>query len=102
MSADDAPQKKSAHFRKEAMGDLVTWLALLALGAASFFAAFLPLGRLNLPVALALAACQVSLIGLFFMRLKGGRTLTVVTALSASVFIVVMFTLTLNDLFSRV
>lgn len=89
-------------FRKAATGDLLIWFVLLGLGAVSFFAAFQPLGRFDLVASLAVAVIQVALLGLFFMHLRHARVLIVLTALSASVFVMAMFALTLNDLFTRV
>ena len=50
---------------------LRTWIALMALAAATFGLSFLDLGVLHVPVALLIAGVKAVLIALFFMHLKG-------------------------------
>lgn len=46
----------------------LVWLVLMALGALSFGLSYLPLGDLQTPVALAIAAVKAVLVILFFMH----------------------------------
>ena len=102
MSAEASEKDRHRRFKSQARGDLLVWLALVALGAVSFAVAFQPLGSFTLVVNLALAATQVALLGLFFMQLRHARALIALTSIAAFLFVAVMFVLTLNDLFTRV
>ena len=97
---DEASAKR--RFKAQLHGDALVWLALLGLLALSFGAAFAPLGRFNLGVCLGMAVAQVALLGLIFMHLRHARILIALTAGTGLVFVAVMFTFTLNDLFTRV
>lgn len=96
-SSDDRWQ-----FRKAVVHHLGLWICLVGLTALSLGLAFVPLGRFNLVVALAIAVVQIALLGLFFMKLKDAPMLILLTAGSAFVFLLSMFVLTFNDLFTRV
>ena len=101
----DRPRDEAAarrRFRGQLVGDALVWLALLGLLATSFGAALAPLGRFTLGICLGLALAQVALLGLVFMHLRHARTLIALTAGAGLVFVAVMFTFTLNDLFTRV
>lgn len=88
--------------RRSVVKHLGLWAILVGLVALNFGLAFVPLGPLNLIVALAIATVQIALLGLFFMSLRSAPKLILITAGSAFVFLLSMFVLTLNDLFSRV
>jgi len=87
-------------FRRAAIKDAVLWLALLALVAASVLAAK-TVRTYGFAVDLGSAVLQVALLAAFFMQLRGARPLILLTSASASVFLLSMFVLTLNDLFTR-
>lgn len=89
-------------FRRSVVRHAGLWTVLVALVGVSLALAYVPLGPFNLVVALAIAAAQIALLGLFFMSLKDASTLILITAGSAFVFLLSMFALTLNDLFSRI
>ena len=93
--------EKLRDFSRGARFDFAIWLLIVAMAAASFGLAHVPLGSFNLAIALAIAAGQISLVGLFFMELRRARALIVLTASSASVFVLILFALSLNDLFTR-
>lgn len=97
----DPSRDALSRFRREARLDLLVWICLLAIGGASFGVAFLPLGRFAFPINVLAAAAQIALLGLFFMQLRHARQLVLLTAISGFVFIIAMFGLTLNDLFTR-
>jgi cytochrome c oxidase subunit IV len=73
----------------------------MALGAASLGLAYIRLGPFNLVVGLAIAAMQIGIIGLFFMKLRHARSLIALTASAAFIFVFVMCAFTFNDLFTR-
>ena len=89
-------------YRKAVYFHLLLWIALVGLTGLSLGLAFVHLGPFNLAVALAIATTQIALLGLFFMSLRSASSLILVTAGAAFVFLLSMFVLTLNDLFSRV
>jgi cytochrome c oxidase subunit 4 len=81
---------------------LKVFFALLSLLAATIAAAFLPLGRLHLPLALGFATAKAILIGLFFMHLCGPRTRVARVVIGAAMFwLGILLTLTLADYLSR-
>ena len=71
---------------------LFTFLALLALTAVTVVVSRYDLGRVNLTVALSVAAAKAALVALFFMHLKYENRFHAVI-LAASVFFAVLMTL---------
>jgi cytochrome c oxidase subunit 4 len=71
----NAPPRLRAH--------AFTWLALMALLAATFALAHVSLGGFNTVASLAIAAAKVGLVAVFFMHLRRGPALFVVFALAA-------------------
>jgi caa(3)-type oxidase subunit IV len=80
---------------------VLTWLALMALLAATCALAYLPLGTFNLPVSLAIAALKCVLVAAIFMRLKEHRVLNRLAAFVGPVWIFIMFLLVGADYFTR-
>jgi cytochrome c oxidase subunit IV len=78
------------------------WLVLLTLMAGSTAIAFLPLGFWSFRLDIAAAAVAVVLVGLFSMDLDRAPTLDRLTAAAGLLFLLVMFTITLCDLLTRV
>ena len=64
-------------------------------------AAFVNLGVLNFPVALAIAVTKATLVILFFMHVKYSSQLTKLFVGMAFFFLIVLFALTLTDYLSR-
>jgi cytochrome c oxidase subunit 4 len=64
-------------------------------------AAFVDLGVLNFPVALAIAVTKATLVVLFFMHVKYSSALTKLFVGMAFFFLAIMFALTLTDYLSR-
>ena len=76
---------------------LKVWLGLLALVALTTGMAFVPLGALNLPIALGIAICKALLVLWFFMELKGSGGLVRVAAAAGFFWLLIMVTLTWAD-----
>jgi cytochrome c oxidase subunit IV len=81
--------------------NLVIWAALLLLLVLSLGLAYLPLGRWNTPIGLAIAALKAALVGYFFMTLRRAPALVLLAIAAGALFTAVMFVLTFNDLFTR-
>ena len=64
-------------------------------------AAFINLGNLNFPVALAIAVFKATLVVLFFMHVKYGSSLTKLIVGVAFFFLGILLTLTMSDYLSR-
>lgn len=77
------------------------FVALLVLTAVTTAAAFVDLGRLNTVVALVIAVCKASLVVLFFMHLKEQTGMTRVVILAALLWLAVLITITMSDVFTR-
>jgi len=75
--------------------------ALIACTILTVTAAFINLGDLNFPVALAIAVFKATLVVLFFMHVKYGSSLTKLIVGTAFFFLGIMLTLTLSDYLSR-
>jgi cytochrome c oxidase subunit IV len=74
---------------------------LLVLLVATVGVAFVDLGPLNLPVALAIAVTKGALILLFFMHVRYSGGLVWLVAASGFFFLLIMFVFTLADYLSR-
>jgi cytochrome c oxidase subunit 4 len=75
--------------------------SLMALTAVTISVAFIDLGTLNFPVALAIAILKATLVILFFMHVKYSSQLTNLICGTAFFFLNVLFGLTLTDYLSR-
>jgi len=64
-------------------------------------AAYLEMGWLNTPVALAIAICKASLVVLFFMHVRYNTPLIWVFAAAGFFWLLILFSLTLQDYMSR-
>ena len=76
---------------------LRVWVALFALLALTTTFAFLPLGSLNLPIALAIAMAKALLVLWFFMELKNSTGLTRAFAAAAFFWLLILIVLTWTD-----
>jgi cytochrome c oxidase subunit 4 len=74
---------------------------LMLLTAMTVTAAYLDLGPLNTPIALAIAVAKAVLVILFFMHVRYGSHLTRVVVASGFFWLVILFVLTLSDYLSR-
>jgi cytochrome c oxidase subunit 4 len=75
--------------------------ALMVCTTITVIAAFINLGNLNFPVALAIAVFKATLVVLFFMHVKYGSSLTKLIVGVAFFFLGILLTLTMSDYLSR-
>ncbi len=75
--------------------------SLMALTVTTVAIAFVDLGALNFPVALAIAILKATLVILFFMHVKYSSALTKLICGGAFFFLIILFGLTLTDYLSR-
>jgi cytochrome c oxidase subunit 4 len=74
---------------------------LLLLTAVTTATGYVDLGRMNVVVALAIAAIKGVLVVLFFMHLAYSRRLTQLTIVAALMWLTLLIALTLADIWSR-
>lgn len=79
----------------------LAWAGLMALFAASLALAYLPLGRGNLAVSLAIAGLMIALLSTFLMDLRNAKTLIRIVAGAGLFWTSLMFVLTFCDFLSR-
>ena len=80
---------------------IMVFAALIGLTALTTGVAFIDLGRWNTVAALTIAVCKGSLVVLFFMHLRWGHSMTRIVMLAALVWLSILVTLTLSDVFTR-
>jgi len=80
---------------------VLTWLALLALLAASASSAWLPLGWINTAIGLAVATVKAALVALVFMRLRRAHALLRLAALAGLTTLALLFGLSGADYATR-
>jgi cytochrome c oxidase subunit 4 len=81
---------------------ILTWLALMALLAATAAIAWLPLGWLNTAISLGIALAKALLVALVFMRLRRAHGLLRLTAVAGVVTLCLLFGLAGADYATRV
>ena len=77
------------------------FIALIALTALTTGVAFINLGKWNTVVALAIAVCKATLVGLFFMHLRWSSNLLRIVVASSLLWLAILIGLTLSDVFTR-
>jgi cytochrome c oxidase subunit IV len=75
--------------------------ALMLLLALTWSIGYADLGMFNVIIALAIAIIKVLLLALFFMHLKGSSPLLRLAAAVGVIWLLIMFSLTLSDFFTR-
>ena len=75
--------------------------ALLALTGITVWVAYLDLGVLNTPVALAIAVSKAVLVILFFMHVRYSSRLTWLFVAAGFIFLVILLVLTMGDILTR-
>lgn len=75
--------------------------ALLGLTALTTGVAFIDLGRLNTPVAIAIAIAKASMVALIFMHLRDSSRLTYIVVLAALFWLGIMIVLSMSDYLTR-
>jgi len=81
--------------------NILVFASLLVLLLGTVGAAYLPLGPLHFPVAMAIAAAKAVLIVLFFMHALHSHRLTLVICVASLLWLSIMIALTLSDYHSR-
>jgi cytochrome c oxidase subunit IV len=81
--------------------NVAVFVALLVLLFATVGGAYLPLGPLHFPIAMAIAAAKAVLIVVYFMHAKYSHRLTAVISVASLLWLGVMIALTLTDYLSR-
>ena len=79
----------------------VVLLALLVFTALTYLASKVDLGRLNLVIALAIAATKVSLVALYFMHARYSSRLTRVVIGTGLAWLAILISLTISDYLTR-
>jgi cytochrome c oxidase subunit 4 len=77
------------------------FIALMVLLVATVGAAFLPLGQMNVVVALAIAMVKAALILLFFMHFRDSDHLTWIVGGATVAWFLILITLTFQDYLTR-
>ena len=80
---------------------LVVYLLLMVGLAATVGAAYVPLGRWNLPVALAIAFAKATLVVLIFMHVRYSPRLTWIAVFAGLIWLAILLSLTLGDYATR-
>jgi cytochrome c oxidase subunit IV len=75
--------------------------ALMVLTAVTVFAAYVNLGNLNAPVALAIATFKATLVVLFFMHVKYSSRLTKLVVATSLFFLFILLAQTMMDYATR-
>jgi cytochrome c oxidase subunit IV len=81
--------------------NVTVFVALLVLLFATVGAAYIPLGPMQFPTAMTIAAAKAVLIILFFMHVKYSHRLTAVVSAASFLWLGIMLALTLSDYLSR-
>ena len=81
--------------------DLLVWIALLCLLALTVGTSFIPMGRFNLIVNLAIAAAKALLVVIFFMRVLHNDTAVKFAAAAGLAWLSFLALLSFNDFATR-
>lgn len=79
----------------------IIFFTLMILTAITVWVAFIDLGPLSTPIALAIAMIKASLVLLYFMHLRHSTRVTWVVLVAAFLWLGVLFVLTFSDYLSR-
>ena len=80
---------------------IIVWLALIVGTVVTWQVALIDLGRWNVIVALTIAVCKASLVVLFFMHVKYSPLLTKLVVICGVFWLIILLTMTENDLLTR-
>lgn len=80
---------------------VLTWLALLALVGITLGLAYVPLGTVNIVVALGIAVVKAALVVTVFMKLFRSPVLTRVAAAAGLFWLAILFSLSATDYLTR-
>ena len=82
-------------------GYVGVWVALIVLLAITLGSSYVPLHHLNAAVNLLIACIKALLVAVFFMRLRSGDALTRLAAAAGVLWILILLTLGLADVLTR-
>ena len=77
------------------------WAALMAMLVLTLVLAYIPMGRANTALGIAIGVAKAALVVVLFMELAKSRPLIRLAAMSGLIFVAVLFALTLADVLSR-
>jgi caa(3)-type oxidase subunit IV len=86
-------EHENSDARREGRGIAITWAVLLGLLLLSWGSAYLPLGRGNLLLGLAIAALKIALVGWRFMHLRSASATIRATVLVGVAAVVLLLSL---------
>jgi len=93
--------EKGRHVASDTRTYLAVWGALIVLTGITVLVSYVPLGMMNVVVALLIASVKASLVALFFMHLKHEGRLVWGFALAPILFLVLIIAGTLSDTLFR-
>ncbi len=76
---------------------VLVWVALLALLLLTLGSAYVPLGRLNAAINLAIAAAKALLVVFFFMHLRSAHSMLRIAAAAGFFWLAILIGLSLTD-----
>ena len=79
----------------------MVFAALMVLLVVTVVAAYIPLGFLNMPIAMLIASVKAVLVILFFMHVKFASRLTKVFVAATFLWLAILFVMTFGDYYSR-
>jgi cytochrome c oxidase subunit 4 len=86
---------------RQAWPEAGIWLALMALLATTFAAAFIPMGAFNSLANLLIAAIKATLVAFFFMHLKKSHAIMRLAAAAGLFWLLILFALAFSDFLTR-
>ncbi len=105
MTLSDTPAGASAPSNEKPRviwrRNLIAWLAVDLLVFATLGLAYLPLGDLNLAIALTIAAVKIVIVAVWFMELRLAKSFICLASTAGFVWLLVMFGLTFSDVATR-
>jgi cytochrome c oxidase subunit 4 len=97
----DADYAPTMHDVDKPAALVVVFLCVIGLSAANIGLSLAGLGRIALPVQLAIGVVQAGLVAYYWMHLRRKDTVVTLTAISALFFMFIMFVLFLGDYLTR-
>ena len=80
---------------------IIVWVIVLGLSLVSVGLWSLGMGKFSLPIELAIGAVQAGIVAYFFMHLKQGDRVVILTALASVFWMGILFVLFLTDYMTR-
>jgi caa(3)-type oxidase subunit IV len=92
------PQQSAIHLW---LKPALVWFALMVLLAATVGSAYVPLGVFNGIINMTIAGTKVALVMLFFMKVASSSPLLRLASVAGLFWLILMFSLTAGDYFTR-